>query len=44
MIQWELLDAAAVRGTGAELRLYQRGGEYSIRLEGRELMNSQVHG
>ncbi len=43
MIQWELLDSAAVRGTGAELRLYQRGGEYSIRLEGRELMNSRVH-
>ena len=43
MIQWELLDAAAVRGTGAELRLYRRGGEYSIRLEGRELMNSRVH-
>ena len=43
MIQWELLDTAAVRVTGAELRLYRRGGEYSIRLEGRELMNSRVH-
>ena len=43
MIQWELLDAAAVRDTGAELHLYRRGGEFSIRLEGRELMNSRVH-
>jgi spermidine synthase len=44
MIQWELLEVAAVRETGAELRLYRRGGEFSIRLEGRELMNSRVHG
>ncbi len=43
MIQWELLDAAAVRDAGAELHLYRRGGEFSIRLEGRELMNSRVH-
>jgi spermidine synthase len=43
LIQWELLDAAAIRDTGAELRLYRRGGEFSIRLEGRELMNSRVH-
>ena len=42
MIQWELLDTAAVRDAGAELRLYRRGGEFSIRLEGRELMNSRV--
>jgi spermidine synthase len=44
VIQWELLEAAEVRETGAELRLYRRGGEFSIRLEGRELMNSRVHG
>jgi len=43
VIQWELLEAAAVRGGGAELCLYRRGGEFSIRLEGRELMNSRVH-
>jgi spermidine synthase len=43
VIQWELLGAAAVRDTGAELCLYRRGGEFSIRLEGRELMNSRVH-
>ena len=44
MIRWELLETAAVRETGAELRLYQRGAEFSIRFEGRELMNSRVHG
>jgi spermidine synthase len=44
VIQWELLESAAVRETGAELCLYRRGGEFSIRLEGRELMNSRVHG
>ncbi len=43
MIRWELIGEAAVRGTGAELRLYRRGGEFSIRLEGRELMNSRAH-
>ncbi|HEX9814486.1 MAG TPA: hypothetical protein VGB31_06020 [Myxococcota bacterium] len=44
MIQWELLEAAAYPETQAELCLYRRGGEFSIRLEGRELMNSRVHG
>ncbi|MBW2541341.1 MAG: hypothetical protein JRF15_04550 [Deltaproteobacteria bacterium] len=44
MIQWELLETAAVRDTGVELCLYRRGAEFSIRLEGRELMNSRVHG
>jgi len=44
VIRWELLETAAVRETGAELRLYRRGGEFSIRFEGRELMNSRVHG
>jgi spermidine synthase len=44
VIQWELLETAAVRDTGVELCLYRRGAEFSIRLEGRELMNSRVHG
>jgi len=43
VIRWELLDAAAVPGTEAQLRLYRRGSEFSIRLELRELMNSRVH-
>ena len=44
MIPWELLDSAAVPGSGEVLRLYKRGEEFSIRVESRELMNSRVHG
>ncbi|MFC1774573.1 spermidine synthase [Pseudomonadota bacterium] len=45
MTPWILLDSAQVPGKGGELRLYQRGDEFSIKLEGRgELMNSRVHG
>ena len=44
MIPWELLGSAQVPGNGGELCLYRRGGEFSIRVDGRELMNSRVHG
>lgn len=45
MTPWVLLDSAQVSGDGGELRLYQRGDEFSIRIVGRgELMNSRVHG
>jgi len=46
MIPWILLDSAQVPGNSGELRLYQRGDEFSIRIVGRggELMNSRVHG
>lgn len=45
MTPWVLLDSAQVPGKGGELRLYQRGDEFSIKIEGRgELMNSRVHG
>ena len=44
MIPWELLDRAPVPGNGGELCLYRRGTEFSIRANGRELMNSLVHG
>jgi spermidine synthase len=44
MIPWELLGCAQVPGGGEELRLYRRGGEFSIRVNGRELMNSRAHG
>ncbi len=43
MIPWKLLDSALVPGNGGELRLYQRGGELSIRADGNELMNNRVH-
>jgi spermidine synthase len=44
MIPWELIDRAPVPGHGAELRLYRRGAEFSIRLDAGELMNSRAHG
>lgn len=44
MIPWQLIDRAQVPGQGGELRLYQRGGEFSIRLDAGELMNSRAHG
>jgi spermidine synthase len=44
MTPWKLLDTARVPGGGTELSLSQRGGEFSIRIDGAELMNSRVHG
>jgi spermidine synthase len=44
MIHWQLLDSAQVPGAAGDLRLYRRGGEFSIRVDGSELMNSRVHG
>jgi len=44
MIPWQLLDSAPVPGSTSELHLYQRGKEFSIRVDRRELMNSRVHG
>jgi spermidine synthase len=44
MIPWELLDRAQVPGNSGELRLYRRGREFSIRVNGCELMNSRAHG
>jgi spermidine synthase len=44
MIPWTLLDSAQVPGDGGEIRLYQRGSEYSIRIGSYELMNNRVHG
>jgi spermidine synthase len=41
-----LLDSTSIPGKGGELRLFQRGDEFSIRISGRggELMNSRKHG
>ena len=43
MIPWSLLDTAQVPG-GGELRLKQRGDEFSIMLGQNELMNSRLSG
>lgn len=45
MTPWILRDSAQIPGNGGELRLYQGGDEFSIKIAGRgELMNSRVHG
>lgn len=44
MIPWKFLDSARVPGGSVELCLFARGGEFSIRVNGCELMNSRVHG
>lgn len=43
VIPWVRLAAASVPG-GAELRLMRRGSEFSITLDGEELMNSRRGG
>lgn len=42
MKPWKLLDSARVPGSSAELRLYQREQELSIRVDNAELMNSRA--
>ena len=44
MIPSKLLGIAKTTKNGAELRLYQRDTEFSIKADNQELMNSQVHG
>ena len=44
MIPWKLLDRAQMPGSGEELRLYQRGAEFSIKAGIYELMNSRIYG
>lgn len=44
MIPWALLDRAQLPNSEEEIRLYQRGEEYAIRVANYELMNSRVHG
>ena len=44
MIRWVHLDTATVPDNGGELRLMQRGAEFSIMAGGIELMNSRLSG
>lgn len=44
MIRWALIDTAVMPGGGGELRLMQRGTEFSIMSGASELMNSRVTG
>ena len=44
MKPWQLLGRAQTPGEGAELVLYRRDSEFSLRADNQELMNSRVHG
>src|SRR5215471_18357268 len=44
MIPWTVLDTAKIPNGGGELRLKQRGQEFSIMLGSNELMNSRLSG
>ena len=44
MIPWRLIDTATMPGGGGDLRLMQRGAEFSIMLGRIELMNSRLSG
>lgn len=44
MIPWKFLASAPIPNNGGELRLSQRGEEFSIRVANAELMNSRAHG
>ncbi|CDZ26937.1 Spermidine synthase [Neorhizobium galegae bv. officinalis] len=44
MLPWIQLDCATIPGEGGELRLKQRGSEFSIMLGSTELMNSRLSG
>jgi len=41
---WNLLDSGPVPGENGELRLYQRGDEYVIKVNTAALMSSRMHG
>jgi len=43
MIPWEFIGSARLPESRDELRLYRRGGEFSIRFAAGELMNSRAH-
>ena len=44
MNPWQLLGRAQTPGGGAELVLYRRDSEFSLRADNQELMNSRVYG
>ena len=44
MEPWQLLGRAHTPGGGAELLLFRRNSEFSLKADNRELMNSRVHG
>jgi len=43
LLAWDLLDSCDVPGGGG-MQLWRRGDEMVIRVDGRELMNTRIHG
>lgn len=43
MIPWKTIDRVQLPDSGGELSLHRRGDEFSIRVDGLELMNSLIH-
>ena len=41
---WSRIDSDIVPGTESVMELYERGTEFAIRADGRELMNNRIHG
>lgn len=44
MQKWELLDTEPIPGSKSTMELYRGGHELAIRVDGRELMSSRMHG
>jgi spermidine synthase len=44
VIPWQEIERAKIPGHQAEVSLWRRGAEFSIRIPGAELMNSRAHG
>ena len=44
MVPWEQMDSAVVPGGAGDVRLMQRGTEFSVKLGQNELMNSRLSG
>ena len=44
MNEWELIDSTAVPDSGGFMRLMRRGKELVIRVDGRQLMSTRMHG
>jgi len=44
MIKWDLLETALVPGSQTQMSLFQHGTDYSICVDGKELMNTRMHG
>ena len=44
MNKWELIETALVPGSQTQMSLFKNGSDYSICIDGKELMNTRMHG